>query len=70
MAKEPKKIKKPSSLSEAARQLGHAGGLVGGKARAEALSAEERSQIAKQGGLAKAARSKALKSKIKRKKGK
>ncbi len=70
MADEPKekKIKKNNELSSAGATLGRAGGKVGGKARAEALTAAERSAIAKQGGLAKAAKAKANKQKLKGKK--
>jgi len=47
-----------SSLGKnpAAVALGRQGGLKGGKARAEALTAEQRKAIARQGGTAKAAR--------------
>ena len=38
--------KKKSSVHDAAKELGHLGGLKGGRARAESLSAEERSHIA------------------------
>jgi ubiquinone biosynthesis protein UbiJ len=41
---------------EAASALGRLGGLKGGKARAEALSAEQRSAIARKGGLSKGKR--------------
>ena len=47
-----------SALSAAAKRLGEAGGSKGGRARAESLSPEERSEIARQGGLAKAAKAK------------
>lgn len=41
-----------TGLHDAAVTLGHAGGKSGGPARAEALSQEERTQIATQGGRA------------------
>lgn len=48
--KKPKKDKKKhSDLSDAAAKLGAAGGIVGGRRRAEELTAEERSKIAKSG---------------------
>jgi hypothetical protein len=43
-------------LNPNAVALGRLGGLVGGKARAKTLTAEQRKAIAQQGGLAKAAR--------------
>lgn len=43
---------KNPSLTFAAQKLGHAGGLKGGPARAAALSAGERSKIARMGGAA------------------
>ncbi len=53
MADEDKKKKKHNSkLTDAAKKLGHAGGLKGGPARSKKLSAKERSDIARQGGLA------------------
>lgn len=58
-----------SSLSESARRLGEVGGRKGGPARAKALSAEERSAIAREGGKAKAAKAKTLAKKAKRSKG-
>ena len=45
-----------SGKNEAAAALGRLGGLKGGKARASRLSPEERSRIAKKGGLASAAK--------------
>lgn len=45
---------KDSSLTDAAKKLGKAGGLSGGPARARALSASERKEIARSGGYAKA----------------
>lgn len=39
-------------LTAAAKALGHAGGVKGGPARAKKLTAEQRSEIAKLGGLA------------------
>jgi hypothetical protein len=63
-----KKDKKSSELSDAAAKLGAAGGKVGGKKRAEVLSAEERSAIARKGGLAKAAHFKDKAQQSKRKK--
>ncbi len=41
-----KKKKSGSSLSEAAAELGHLGGLKGGPARSKKLSSEEKSAIA------------------------
>jgi hypothetical protein len=41
------KTGKTSSLHDAAKTLGHAGGVKGGPARARKLSAEERSAIAR-----------------------
>jgi hypothetical protein len=49
MAKD-KKVK--GSLSEAAKTLGSAGGKKGGPARAKALSASQRSAIARKGAMA------------------
>lgn len=43
---------KNPSLTFAAKKLGHAGGLKGGPARAQALSSGERSKIAAMGGRA------------------
>jgi hypothetical protein len=43
-----------ASIKQAAKALGHMGGKKGGPARAEALTAEERSAIASKGGKAKA----------------
>lgn len=63
-----KKVRKSNDLSEAARKLGERGGKIGGPARSRSLSAEERSAIAKQGGLARAAKLKAVKSKAKKRK--
>jgi len=58
---EPEKKKKTHKtdprLHEAAKKLGHEGGLKGGPKRAKSLTAEERSAIARSGGLAHAARS-------------
>ena len=48
MAKKPN-----SSLSQAAKQLGSAGGKNGGPARAKKLTSVERSKIASMGGKAK-----------------
>jgi hypothetical protein len=42
----------PSAKNEAAVLLGRLGGLKGGKARAKALTAEQRSEIARKAGLA------------------
>jgi ABC-type phosphate/phosphonate transport system ATPase subunit len=47
-----KKIKKNKKKNKAAQTLGKLGGLKGGKARAEKLSPEQRSAIARLGGLA------------------
>lgn len=47
IAEEPQPIK-----NQAAVELGRLGGLKGGKARAEKLSAKKRSQIAKQAAIA------------------
>lgn len=44
----------------AAVTLGHRGGLVGGKRRNEVLTDEEKSEIARKGGVAKASRDRAL----------
>lgn len=41
--------KKVSSLAQAARLMGQKGGRTGGPARARALSADERSAIARKG---------------------
>lgn len=65
---ESSKPKKNNELSEAAKTLGRAGGRIGGPARSKALTAEEREAIARQGGLAKAAKAKAVKRKLKGKK--
>jgi hypothetical protein len=65
---ESSKPKKNNELSEAAKTLGHAGGVRGGPARSKALTAEEREAIARQGGLAKAAKKKAVTRKLKGKK--
>lgn len=54
MPKKKKNVNK--SLSEAAKLLGHAGGRVGGPARALKLSKTEREEIARQGAKAKAAK--------------
>jgi hypothetical protein len=62
-----KKTRKNNELSNAAKTMGAAGGLKGGPARAAALSAEERSKIASEGGKAAAAKRKAVKQKIKKK---
>ena len=43
---------KNPEISKAAKELGHRGGLKGGKARAKALTPEQRSEIARLGGLA------------------
>jgi len=53
------KKKGSSGLSEAAAKLGRAGGKVGGKARAKALTAGERTEIARKGGYSKARKKKA-----------
>jgi hypothetical protein len=42
----------PKAKNEAAMLLGRLGGLKGGKARAKALTAEQRSEIARKAGLA------------------
>lgn len=39
-------------VSDAAKKLGHLGGIKGGVQRAKKLSAEERSEIARKGGKA------------------
>lgn len=44
--------KSDPKLHDAAQKLGSAGGKVGGAARAKKLSAKERSEIARMGGLA------------------
>jgi hypothetical protein len=49
MAKEPLK---GTDLHKAAVKLGHHGGVKGGPARANALMAKERSEIARKGGKA------------------
>ena len=51
---EPKKLarKKAKAKNPAAVALGRLGGLKGGKARAEALTPEERADIAKRAALA------------------
>jgi hypothetical protein len=64
-----KKVKKHNELSAAASVLGKAGGVVGGKKRAESLSAAERSKIAADGGRARAAKLKAVLKGKKKKKG-
>ena len=46
------------SKTNSARDLGKAGGKSGGPARAKKLTSQERSQIAKKGGKAKAAKKK------------
>lgn len=65
---ESSKPKKNNELSEAAKTMGRAGGKIGGPKRAAALTAEERSRIAQEGGKAKAAKVKATKRKLKAKK--
>jgi len=53
-----KKAKKVSQkIHEAAAELGSLGGKKGGPARAKKLTPEQRSEIARLGGLAKAAKS-------------
>jgi hypothetical protein len=52
------KKKGSSGLSEAAAKLGRAGGKVGGKARARVLTAGERTEIARLGGIMKAKKAK------------
>ncbi len=52
------KRSKESSLAQAAKILGKKGGKIGGPARNEALTAAQRSAIAKKGGIAKAKGSK------------
>jgi ABC-type phosphate/phosphonate transport system ATPase subunit len=47
-----KKNKKNKKKNKAAQALGKLGGLKGGKARADKLSPEQRSAIARLGGLA------------------
>jgi hypothetical protein len=47
------KKKKQGSLSEAAKRLGSVGGKKGGPARARALTATQRTKIARMGGRAK-----------------
>jgi general stress protein YciG len=44
------------STSNAAKQLGSKGGKKGGPSRAKKLSSQQRSEIAKKGGKAKAAK--------------
>lgn len=64
-----KRVKRNNELSESGRILGSKGGRIGGPARARSLTAEQRSAIARLGGLARQAKSKATKKKIvKRKK--
>jgi len=48
--------KSQSSVTQAAKTLGHRGGIKGGPARTAALSASRRKAIAAQGGKAKAAK--------------
>jgi hypothetical protein len=50
--KEPAKPEPPPEKNPAAVALGRLGGLKGGKARAEKLSADERSEIARLAALA------------------
>ena len=52
------------TLSQAAAELGSAGGRVGGPARARSLSQAEREEIARKGGLASQAKKKARKKAI------
>jgi len=59
------KKKTSTDLTEAAKKLGHAGGVKGGPARAKALTAEEREAIARMGGKARAAKAKMTKAKLK-----
>lgn len=47
-----KSTNKDSKLHAAAKELGRAGGIKGGPARAKKLTAKERSEIARLGGLA------------------
>lgn len=51
---------KDSSLHSAAVKLGSAGGEVGGPKRASVLSDEEKSEISRKGGLAKALKERQL----------
>lgn len=44
---------KNSGLTDAAKKLGAAGGKAGGPARAKVLTAGERKEIARKGGMAK-----------------
>ncbi len=53
--KKDKQKSTDSDLHDSAVRMGSAGGKVGGKKRAESLSAKERSDIARMGGLAKKA---------------
>lgn len=50
--------KKAGGLTQAAKTLGHKGGLKGGPARAKVLTPGERSKIAAKGGKAKAGKNK------------
>lgn len=52
--KKPKRDPGKLTQSEAARMLGRRGGLKGGKARAAALTSDERIRIAKMGAAARA----------------
>lgn len=47
---------KESSLASAARILGRKGGKIGGPARSKALTPQQRSEIAKKGGIARHAK--------------
>lgn len=59
--------KKNNDLSFYASQLGSKGGKAGGPARDRALTHEEKVKIAREGGMAKAAKQKAAKAKLKKK---
>lgn len=53
-------MSKPDEINKAARELGRRGGLKGGNVRANALSAERRSEIARSGGVARSAKQKGI----------
>lgn len=50
------KSKKDNAIHDAAKKLGHLGGEKGGPARAKALTEQERSEIAREGGKARSAK--------------
>lgn len=64
--KKPRQKNSPSDVHDAAQKLGRLGGVKGGPARAEALTAEEKSKIASMGGEAAKAKRRAAKATLKK----